>query len=634
METLLHRASQRSRAAHNLMADILGTELPPDEPESAPAPPPPPPPPPPRPKPPVETAAPQNIPRSEGVVLSVQSNPIAVFNPDDTHTHSTSHYHAQSPATPPLTASTPTYGISSESQHTPQTQLVETVTMSTPSDTSSWRGRPESLVESPRNKDSPMGLEEEQEMREAMHWRALAAEHIGLTPQQIGMPVLPPSPEFPPAALGSAALQAQSLQLGTQNRTQEDQDSLERALSKAQSMLQLEVRRCQEIRAESERSAAEMRKELSAANKERESECVRLREQLDHDRSACREAQEECESMKHQLEDAREEVRELHEAQDESPKQSGQLLSELQEMLAAERALTASLRAEKIVLQNNHSIDLQAAYQRFQENSRQQLEESSAGRKVGKDSPPQVRELAHKLQRAQQGQEAAEKAASQAALESGNFAAIQALRAERQLQQAVSEARAAATQEVVEEIERKSAAILSGMPQPPQVSVLSFPASPVVAVQQMVSDCQGPESVLSTLSAAVACLSKEREQLVTKYSASMRALEEQLKSTRSKREKALLHEVAALKEQLDDAAAQRTIEHDMRRYYIEQLEQAHMDAAKSEAERAGQITLLREEVGALTTKLLQKSSMGSPTQLYRFATQQLLAPPAARNQQQ
>ena len=102
--------------------------------------------------------------------------------------------------------------------------------MSTPTDTAGWsEGRP---AVNPRRVSS-IGPEEEQQMREAMHWRAKAAEHIGLSPQLIGMPVLPRDeiPESPPPA-----------QLHLDESEPSDAESVERALSKAQTMLQLEVR--------------------------------------------------------------------------------------------------------------------------------------------------------------------------------------------------------------------------------------------------------------------------------------------------------------------------------------------------------------------------------------------------------
>ena len=68
--------------------------------------------------------------------------------------------------------------------------------------------------------------------------------------------------------------------------------------------------------------------------------------------------------MRHQLEDALEDKRELLEAQQDcSPRQS-EVLGELEEMLAAERAQMAALKAEMIVSQNNHASDLQAAHHR------------------------------------------------------------------------------------------------------------------------------------------------------------------------------------------------------------------------------------------------------------------------------
>ena len=110
------------------------------------------------------------------------------------------------------------------------------------------------------------------------------------------------------------------------------------------------------------------------------------------------------------------------------------------------------------------SIDLQAAYQRFEQNSKQmpvtqppidpvtvpdthsslQLTDSAAQKRI--------EELTAQLAKTREALEASEHTSREAVLQSGNFAAAQALRAERELQDSLAIARADGRAELLAEM--------------------------------------------------------------------------------------------------------------------------------------------------------------------------------------
>ena len=233
---------------------------------------------------------------------------------------------------------------------------------------------------------------------------------------------------------------------------------------------------------------------------------------------------------------------------------------------------------------------MQAAYRRFQESAAApdytRHSRSSA-------SPTVIQELKQQLAASEKLRADAERQARDAMQSSGNFAATQALRAEQQLQLAVEEARADAACKVVQEVEKHSARVLAELPGATVADEcrVGYGLSPVSSVKQMLrgAHAETEQDQLLTLSSAVVCLTKERDELSARSKQSVATLEASLAKSRSKREAELLDELAAVKAAVEDATEQARIDRDMRGFYASQLEDARKDAATREMARGDQV---------------------------------------------